>query len=184
MNEFPKLKSNRLILRKITYRDIPKIVEYAGNKTIAENTLNIPHPYTEKDAVYWINNVHQGFKEKSQYAFGISLASTLEFIGAIGLKVMTRFNMAELGYWIAEPFWNKGYATEAAAALLKFGFNELELNKIYAIYLVDNPASGNVMIKNGMIKEAELKDHTKKGDLYKSLIQYRLTRAEFESQKQ
>ena len=181
MDKFPELTTDRLILSALSYKDIPKIIEYAGNEKVAETTLNIPHPYEEKDAIFWINKAHQGFKAKTQYTFGVRLRSTAEFIGGIGLIVNHRFNRSELGYWIAENFWNKGYATEAAGVLLDFGFQELKLQKIFATHLLENPASGKVMIKNGMIKEAELKDHTKKGEIYRSLIQYRLTLEEFKN---
>ena len=177
--EFPKLVTERLILNKIKDSDIPVIVDYAGNKKIAENTLNIPHPYTKKDAEFWISNATKGFKNGTQYTFGIRLKPKNEFIGAIGLKVEPRFDRAEMGYWIAEKFWNQGFATEAVKAMLEYGFNTLELNKILATHLVENSASGKVMINNGMIKEGELKEHTKKNGVYQNLIQYRLTKKEF-----
>lgn len=123
MTKFPELKTKRLILREISYKDIPKIVEYAGNAKIAETTLNIPHPYQEKDAIFWINNANQGFSNQTQYTFGIRLKSTGEFIGGVGLKVNKRFNRSELGYWMAEDFWNKGYVTEAVGAILAFNID-------------------------------------------------------------
>ncbi len=181
MNKIPKIETNRLILQQITSNDIPKIIEYAGNKKVADMTLNIPHPYKEQDAVFWINSANEGLKNRTQYTFGIRIKTSNQFIGGIGLKVNNRFNRSELGYWVAEPFWNTGYTTEAVKAILKFGFEVLNLNKIFATHLTENIASGKVMIKNGMIKEGELKDHTKKGGLYQSLIQYRLTKIEFEN---
>ncbi|MDZ7693856.1 MAG: GNAT family protein [Balneolaceae bacterium] len=84
---------------------------------------------------------------------------------------------------MGEPFWNNGYATEAIREVLIFGFDEINIHKILATHLLNNPASGKVMAKNGMVKEGELKDHIKKGDKYLSLIQYRLTRDEFNEQK-
>ena len=181
MNNFPKIETNRLTLGDLVSDDIPKIIEYAGNQKVAEMTLNIPHPYEEKDAIFWLNSAKQGFVNKTQYTFGIRIKNSKAFIGGIGLKVNSRFNRAELGYWIAEPFWNNGYATEVVGAVLKFGFEELNLNKIYATHLAENTASGKVMEKNGMIKEGELKEHTKKGEFYKSLIQLRLTQSEYKS---
>lgn len=178
--KFPQFSTDRLILGKVQSIDIPKIVEYAGNKKVADTTLNIPHPYHEKDAIFWLNMANQGFEKKTQFTFAIRLKTTHEFIGGIGLKINKRFDRAELGYWIGEPFWNKGYVTEAVGAVLEFGFRTLELNKIYAQFLIENPASGKVMIKNGMIKEGELKDHSKKGNQYRSVMQYRLTKAEYE----
>ena len=179
MDRLPSLATNRLILSQLTSVDIPKIIEYAGNRKIAEMTLNIPHPYEEEDAIFWLNRAHEGLKNKTEYSFAVRLKGSEAFIGGIGLMVNERFNLAEFGYWIAEPFWNKGYATEATRALLEFGFEELKLNKIHAAHLIENPASGKVMIKNGMIKEGEFKDHVRKDDVYKSLIQYRLTLSEF-----
>ena len=107
MQAFPQIKTDRLILGTVRYTDIPRIVEYAGNIKVAATTLNIPHPYEEKDAIFWINSINQGFEDKTQYTFGIRLKETNEFIGGIGLKVNRQFDRAELGYWIAPPFWNK-----------------------------------------------------------------------------
>lgn len=181
MNVFPEINTNRLILSKLSFHDVPKIVEYAGSKKIAETTLNIPHPYKEKDAVFWIKSANQGLENKTQFTFGIRIKNSYEFIGGIGLKIESKFNRAELGYWIAEKYWNLGYATEAVKGILEFGFEKLNLNKIYATYLEENTASGKVMIKNRMVKEGELKEHTKKGENYKNLIQYRLTFKEFKT---
>ncbi|MDR8392298.1 GNAT family N-acetyltransferase [Aliifodinibius sp. S!AR15-10] len=179
MDVFPTIETERIRLRKPEVRDIPQIVTYAGHPKIAEMTLNIPHPYQEKDAVKWLNMANEGFEDKSKYLFAICHLQEDEMIGAIGLKVNKRFNRAELGFWIGEPFWNNGYATEAVKEVIKFGFKEIDLNKIYAIHLVKNPASGKVMQNNGMIKEGELVEHIKKGAEYFSVIQYRLTRKEY-----
>lgn len=179
MKEFPDLGTERLLLTELTYTDIPAIVEHAGNRKISKNTQNIPHPYTEKDAIFWINAAAKGFHNKQQYTFAIKLKGSREFLGGIGLRIETKHCRAELGYWIGEPYWNKGYASEATKAVLQFGFRELALHKIFATHLEHNPASGKVMIKNGMVKEGLLKDHIFKDDLFHSLVQYRLTREEY-----
>lgn len=181
MDTYPKLSTDRLRLGSISHKDIPTIVGYAGDAKISSTTLNLPHPYHNEDAIFWISSANQGYRDGSQYTFAIRLADSGAFIGGIGLRVDQQHNRAEMGYWIAVPFWNMGYATEAANAVIRFGFEEVGLNKILATYLVDNPASGKVMIKNGMIKEGELEEHTRKGCIYHSLIQYRLTRTEYEN---
>ena len=180
MKDFPQVETKRLVMNRWKWTDVPAITEYAGNDNVASKTVNIPHPYYEEDAVAWISATYRGYEDKTQYAFAIRTKSTGEFIGGIGLRVETRFDRAELGYWLAEPFWGNGYATEASSAVLRFGFEKLVLNKIYATHLTDNPASGKVMIKNGMIKEGELKEHTKREGIYRSIVQYRLTRSEYE----
>lgn len=187
MKQFPRIETERLVLNQAVPADIPNIVRYAGNEKIVENTRTMPHPYFDEDAISWLNMANEGFKNGSQYIMAIRRKSDNSFIGGIGLTPDIKNNRAELGYWVAEPFWNQGYASEAVKAILKYGFKALALNKIIAVYLTTNEASGKVMVKNGMVKEAELKDHDikrgcdTKDNIYVSLIQYRLTKSEYES---
>lgn len=173
------LKTQRLILRSPKASDIPRIVKFANNSKVADMTLNIPFPYKEKDAILWINRANKGLQDESKFIFAVCRESTNKFIGGIGLEINKRFNRAELGFWIGEPFWSKGFATEAAGEMIRFGFEDVKLNKILATHLPNNPASGKVMVKNGMVKEGELKEHVRKNEEYLSLIQYRITRNEF-----
>ncbi len=180
MNAFPELTTNKLTLRKIRSSDISSLLKYCNNKNISDQIINIPYPYLEEDAVFRMNFVLQGFKNKERYVFAISFKDSEELIGEIGLHLDKGNNCAQFGYWIAEPFWGKGIATEALAAILKFGFETLHLNKIYATHYPDNLSSGKVMLNNKMIKEAEMKEHYKINDTYKNVIQYRLTKREYE----
>ena len=83
---------------------------------------------------------------------------------------------AELGYWIAKPFWNNGFVTEAAKVILDFGFKELYFNKIFATHFPHNPASGKIMEKIGMQKESVLKQHIKKGEEYYDIVMYSIVK--------
>ena len=177
------LTSKRFPLSIPTTTDIPEIVQYAGHEKVAATTQNMPHPYAKKDAVFWINMAKEGLQTQTHYIFGIRLHTTGEFIGGIGININQAFDRGELGYWIGVPFWNKGYATEATRLVLQFGFEQLKLNKIFAVHLIGNASSGKVMTKNGMIKEGELKEHYKKGAEYRSVLQYRLTKGEYETLK-
>jgi RimJ/RimL family protein N-acetyltransferase len=176
MNILPEINTKRLILTELKADDIKDIVNYASNKKISDSTLNLPHPYSEKDAIYWINLAHQGLKSGTNYIFAIRLKEDSKFIGGIGLGVQKRFNRAEIGYWIAEPFWGKGIATEATKAIIEFGFKDLGLNKLTSSHLSKNPASGKVMQKSGMIKEGELKKHILKDEIYHDLVVYGITK--------
>jgi RimJ/RimL family protein N-acetyltransferase len=182
MDSLPVIETERLRLRMPCAKDIPRLVEYANNAKISNMTLTMPHPYHEKDAIYWINMANKGFEDKNHFIFAICNHTNNIFMGGIGLRLNTHFSRAELGFWIGEPFWNKGYVTEATGKILEFGFERIGLHKIFASHFISNPASGKVMIKNGMIKEGELVDHIKKDDQYHTLIQYRLTRNEFNNQ--
>lgn len=186
MAQFPRLVTKRLILDQIKPVDIPDIVSYAGNIKIVENTRTMPHPYHEEDAISWMNMANQGFKNRDNYIFAMRFRDTHAFIGGIGLTLDLDNNRAELGYWLAEDFWNLGFTSEAVQAILQFGFEVLNLNKIIAAYVTTNKASGKIMIKNGMTKEAEFKNHDIKKDhtvvdgKYVSLIQYRMLKSEYE----
>jgi len=177
--DFPQLLTPRLRLRAFVPADEPHLVALAGNYEVARNTLNIPHPYGLEDARRWVQLTQENYAQRTGYAFAIELRATAELIGGIGLTVAPRFDRAEAGYWLGQPYWGQGLASEALGALLRFGFETLGLNKIYATHIAENPASGRVMLKNGMRKEGELAQHTKRDGLYHDLWQYRLTRAEY-----
>jgi len=170
MEVFPELNTKRLKLRKIQIEDIPSLVKYANNKKISDNIVNIPHPYQEPNAVFRISYVVQGFKNKVRYVFAIILKDHDEFIGEISLHLHNNVDRAELGYWVGEPFWSKGIAIEAVAAILHFGFEKLGLNEIFATSHADNKASDKVLQNNKMKKQIT----------NGNVIQYRLTKQEFE----
>jgi ribosomal-protein-alanine N-acetyltransferase len=180
IDEFPELITARLKLRRMQLSDLPSLMKYVNNPKISDQIFNIPYPYQEEDAVFRMNFVLQGFKNRERYVFAITYKDQDELIGEIGLHLDKANNHGQFGYWLGEPFWGKGIVSEALAAILKFGFTQLELNKIYATHYPDNPASGKVMIANHMIKEAELKEHYKIEGTYRSVNQYRLTRQEYE----
>ncbi len=184
MKRFPKIETQRLLLTELTSSDITSIVEYASNKNISNYTHNLPFPYSEKDAIYWINLANLGFKNGTKLTFGIRPKPDNEFIGGIGLTIVPEFERAEIGYWVAEPFWGKGYATEATKAIINFGFSDLGLNKLTSSHLAKNPASGKVLTKSGLMKEGVLKEHLVKNSEYHDLVVFGLTKKEFEKNRQ
>jgi RimJ/RimL family protein N-acetyltransferase len=92
-------------------------------------------------------------------------------IGVVGLQQIARDRLrAELGYWIGVPWWGKGYATEAARAVVRYGFDELGLHKIHAHYLTRNPASGKVLERVGMRREGMLREEVRKWGRFEDVI--------------
>src|SRR5215831_16983417 len=137
METFPELFTERLHLRRIQLTDVPSLIKYVNNKKISDQILNIPFPYGEEEAIHRMNFIIEGFKNKQRFVFAITFKDKDELIGEIGLHLDKNNNNAQFGYWVAEPFWNNGIATEAVAAILKFGFEKLDLNKIYATHFPD-----------------------------------------------
>jgi RimJ/RimL family protein N-acetyltransferase len=173
------LETKRLRLRQPVPEDVPAMTKHLSNPLISNTTLTIPYPYHSTDAETWVNNVLREWAEGTGSTFGIILKKTNEYIGAMGLHANVQHNRAEAGYWIAEPFWNQGYASEALTSVLKFGFESIGYQKIFATHMLGNEASGRVMMNAGMIHEGVLKDHYKKGDRYITVVQYRLTKEEY-----
>lgn len=152
MIEFPILYSERLKLRKLQVEDVPSLVKYGNNHKISKYILNLPYPYQEHDAVFRISYVHQGFKAKTRYVFAIAFKQTDEFIGEISLHMDHQNKIAQLAYWLGEPYWNQGFTTEAIKAILKFGFEKLNLELIFASCEAENEGSVSVLEKNNFLK--------------------------------
>ncbi|RKE78715.1 MULTISPECIES: GNAT family N-acetyltransferase [unclassified Chryseobacterium] len=170
MEKFPVLQTERLILSQLEEKDIPFIVELLQHRIFSDLTSNIPYPYVENDARSWVKMSKEAFENNTGYTFAIRNKEG-QIIGAIGLHDRDD-DKAELGYWIGIPYWNKGYVTEAAKAIIDFGFNELKLNKIFATHFPHNPASGRIMEKAGMEQEAVLIKEVKKDGEYFDLVRY------------
>lgn len=181
MHNTPILETSRLIMRQPTLADVPAMIKYLNNPLISKTTLTIPYPYHLVDGKNWVNNVLKEWAEGTGCTFGIVLKNTSEYIGAMGLHTTVQHNRAEAGYWIAEPYWNQGYASEALKAILQFGFDTMGYQKIFATHIIGNESSGRVMQNAGMVPEGVLKDHYKKGDGYVTVVQYRITKEEYKS---
>jgi ribosomal-protein-alanine N-acetyltransferase len=169
MKIIPSLHTERLILRPFSLEDAHDVQRLAGERVIAATTLSIPHPYEDGMAEEWISTHAPRFESGDSVVFAITLRDGGALIGAIGLELRKDHNRAELGYWVGVPYWNQGYCTEAARAALRYGFEELHLNRIVATYLSENPASGRVMQKIGMLHEGTLRQHVCRWGEYKDL---------------
>ncbi len=148
MNQ-PDLKTDRLVLRGFTLNDAKDVQRMAGNINVAKMTLNIPHPYRDGMAEEWINSHPVKLKAGTQLSYAITSSETGVLFGAISLTHIEK-TQANLGYWIGEPYWGNGYCPEAGIRLVNFAFDELNLERVYALHLTSNPASGRVMKKMGM----------------------------------
>ena len=181
MAERPTLHTDRLTLRPFTLADAPDVQRLAGAWEVASPTLNIPHPYPDGAAEEWIATHQPRFEAGELVNFAITRRSDGQLLGAIGLHLNARHHHAEMGYWMGVPYWGQGYTTEAAGAVLRYAFETLKLNRVYATHLTRNPASGRVMQKMGMQFEGVMRGHVYHWDQYEDLAQYGITRADYEA---
>ncbi len=175
----PTLKTERLILRPYGHVDAGRVATLANAKEIARYTQNIPYPYSFADAERWISQHRDAFKKGEFVVLAITKKSDESLMGAIGLTLDWEHDKAELGYWLGTSYWNKGYCTEAAHAVLDYGFDVLGLHRIQASHFGENVASGRVMEKIGMLREGCLRDAVKKWGEYVDLVYYGILREEW-----
>lgn len=131
----------------------------------------------------WINSHRESFERGKALHYAIVLSQRDCLCGAIGLRIDIANIHAELGYWIGKPFWGRGYCTEAAQTLIRYGFTVLKLNRIYATHFVKNPASGRVMQKVGMAHEGCLRQHIWKWGKFEDVEQYGLLNSEWQARR-
>jgi RimJ/RimL family protein N-acetyltransferase len=124
--------------------DAAAVAALVNDRRIAENTARIPHPYSIADAQAFFAHAN---RRDGELALLITLADG-EIIGGCGLGVLSGPD-PEIGYWIGLPYWGRGYATEAARALIDHAFGTLGYERLLGGARVSNPASRRVLEKCG-----------------------------------
>jgi ribosomal-protein-alanine N-acetyltransferase len=137
----PALKTSRLLLRPLVDGDAERIAQLAGDWDIARMTARIPYPYSIDLAHQWIHDLAEGEVVRGIVHQG-------ELIGVTGY-LPDDDGSAEVGYWIGRPWWGRGFATEAAEAMIKYCFGTGKLSRVTCSHFVDNPASQRVITKLG-----------------------------------
>jgi RimJ/RimL family protein N-acetyltransferase len=163
------------MIRSWKMDDAPSIVKYANNVNIWRNLREeFPNPYTLPVAQDFISKITA---QDPETVFAI--ATPKEAIGGIGLLIgrdIHRYT-AELGYWLAEPFWNKGIMTEAVKLIADYAFEHLNLNRVFAEPYDRNHASMRVLEKAGFQFEGRLKGNAyKDGEILDQLLYAKLKR--------
>ncbi len=178
MPDSPSLKTDHLLLRPFQLSDAPDVQRLAGAKEVAAGTF-LPHPYEDGMAEQWIADQEQAHEEGTAVSFAITLADNAMFIGSIGLDIVQIHRHARLGYWLGIPYWNQGYGTEAVNAVLRYGFMQLNLHRIYSPHFQGNDASGRVLQKVGMTYEGRMREHYVRFDRFVDLELYGMLKRDF-----
>ncbi len=167
---FPIIETERLILRDIRISDIDDMFEYASHDIITQYVLWDTHLSTN-DTMVFINLTIKAYKKGNHFDWGIELKSNGKFIGTAGFPNMDIKNRnSELGFVVSQDYCGQGIATEAAKAVLGFGFKELKLHRIWARHFQDNKASKKVIQKLGMIYEGTMRESVCKNDVFHNLL--------------
>jgi len=141
--------------------------------------VNIPFPYSLENASTFIDSCREQFLSKKSITFAIREKSSQLLVGCIDVQIKANHKRGIFGYWIAKDYWGRGFATESLERLLEFAFNDLNLNKLEARYFADNPASGKVMHKVGMVKEGDFKQHYFKNNKFWDVVTMGICRDDY-----
>jgi len=156
LKNIENIEIGNYVIRNWQKEDAASIVQYASNRKIWINLRDaFPHPYTMAGAEAFLFRAMQ-----MQPGLYFAIASDAEAIGSISLMAgidVHRFT-AELGYWLAEPFWGKGIMTAAVRALSEYAFAELGFQRIFAEPYTTNAASARVLEKAGFALEGIMRD--------------------------
>ncbi|TPI45615.1 GNAT family N-acetyltransferase [Mesorhizobium sp. B2-9-1] len=140
----PVLATERLAMRAPRESDLEQLVTLADNRHVAEMLARMPHPYGEAEGRTFLA---MAASRRAGIVYALTLKDAGTFVGCAGLNTTDRG--LELGYWIGEPYWKRGYATEAAHALVDLAFQRTSIQVLHASTRVINPASRRVIHKCG-----------------------------------
>lgn len=154
-----------ITIRILRENDAENLAKYGNNKKIWDNMRDyFPNPYKPEDAVAFINMI-----QSNEPITTFALAYDDQLIGVIGYNLQKDIykHSAEIGYWVAEPFWGKGAATQAIKLTIDHAFNEMDIKRLYTSVFEHNIGSIKVLEKAGFVSEGfGLKAVMKNGNYY------------------
>jgi ribosomal-protein-alanine N-acetyltransferase len=178
-----KLYTDRLLIRDCDINDLENHHKLISDNTVMYYLQDIKTNSLEKSKENLLRTINDiNFIDRKYYFFIIESKITKEFIGEMGYTVIENTpygKFVDLGYFIMEKYWNKGYTTEALKRVIEFSFEENNVYRISTGCIKENVGSEKIMQKNGLIKEAELKEYVFHDGKLKERVKYRLLRNEW-----
>ncbi len=182
MIEQPVLETPLLRLRPLELSDMLAIQKAASAREIADTMISLPHPYPAGEAKRYIA------RQQAEREAGRSTTFTIEqkaegwFCGVVEVRDIDReHSQGELSFWLAVEAWGRGYMSEAAQAVVRYAFEDLGLNRLYAYHMLRNPASGRVLEKNGFKQEGLLRQRVRKWGQFEDVAQWAILRQEWQN---
>ncbi|WP_159886075.1 GNAT family N-acetyltransferase [Paenibacillus puerhi] len=173
-----RLETDRLIIREYAPSDAADVHQYASNAEVA--AYMIWGPNTEEETAAFIDRTIEMQRQQPRvdYELAVVLKASHQLIGGCGIHI-SEPGQGEIGYCFHPLYWRQGYASESARALLRLGFQELGLHRIYATCRPDNRGSAKVMESIGMRYEGHLREHMRHKGKWHDSFQYSILEHEF-----
>ncbi|MBQ4639806.1 MAG: GNAT family N-acetyltransferase [Clostridia bacterium] len=168
----PRLETDRLILRPLQMDDAKDMYAYARDPEVSRHVLWDAHK-SIWETRHFLRFARNQYRRGFPGSFAMELKESGRMIGTIGFMwVNPDYKSAEVGYSLSRDYWNRGLMTEALEATLRFGFEELKLNRIEAQHDTENPASGKVMAHCGMQFEGVMRSRVMNKGVFRDVAVY------------
>ncbi|MBE2217112.1 MAG: GNAT family N-acetyltransferase [Ignavibacteria bacterium] len=179
----PVIETERLRLRRLSMRDAGDVFEYASVPEVAEH-VSWEYHRNLSDSLHYLRFITQQYESGFPAPWGIIHKGLGKLIGTIGYHVWSlQSRYGEVGYALSIDFWNQGYVTEAFGAVIRFGFENMGLNRVEATCKLPNTASEKVMLKCGLTFEGIMKQKLFAKGQYHDLKLYGITKEDWEKLK-
>ena len=177
----PTLDTTRLRLRPFSVGDLKRLVEVAGQRSVADTTVSVPHPFTEEHGRLWIARCSAEASAGLGAHFVLALRELPDRLcGYAAVKaIKPEHGEAELSLWLDEACAGSGYATEASRVLVAYAFGPLALHRLCAYHMVRNPASGRVLRRVGFREEGVLRQAVRKWGVWEDVVVVGLLREDW-----
>ncbi|MFB1486309.1 MULTISPECIES: GNAT family N-acetyltransferase [unclassified Thiocapsa] len=174
------IRTERLVLRPIGVEDLSVVQTAAGRREVADTMISIAHPFSAQDAERYVGSRVEAMQLGYGVAFTFRTHVPAVFVGFAELRdIEPEHALAELSFWLAVETRGRGYMAEALAAVLRYAFRDLDLNRVYAYHMVRNPTSGRVLSRLGFQVEGLLRQRVRKWGLYEDVVLQALLRSEW-----
>ena len=172
----PLIETENLLLRPPHASDADDIAELANNYRVAQMLGSMPHPYFREDAREFIEKIANS--QGGQCVYVITHKHSGRLMGCCGLhEDRGRFDLPFIGYWLGEPYWGSGYATEAARALVALFFKVTDREEMIISCRRDNAGSRRVIEKCGGVYWQDGREYNKALGEWQRLEHYRVSRS-------
>ena len=177
---FPIIETGRLILREVTSTDSTNMLTYLSDEMVMKHMGLVPFQ-TEEDVLDEISWYQSIFEEGTGIRWGITLKDSGEVIGSCGfLNRLSKHHRADVGYELSKDFWGKGIASEALEAVVRYGFQHFQLERIQALIEPNNLPSQKLVEKIGFKREGLLRHYEFTCGKFDDLIMYSILKEDLD----